>query len=61
MKCLSASWKLEVKQLALPSRSYKGGSMAEVIDFEDLKKDSGDLKNLQDSDYKNLVTISKNY
>jgi glutamyl/glutaminyl-tRNA synthetase len=43
-----------VKQLALPSRSYKGGSMAEVINFEDLKKDSGDLKNLQDSDLQKL-------
>ena len=28
--------------------------MAEVIDFEDLKKDSGDLKNLQDSDLQKL-------
>ena len=42
------------EKLALPSRSNKGGSMAEVIDFEDLKKDSGDLKNLQDSDLQKL-------
>ena len=57
MKCLSVSRKLEVKQLALPSRSYKGGLMAEVIDFEDLKKDSGDLKKLEDSE---LQKLSKN-
>ena len=31
--------------------------MAEVIDFEDLKKDSGDLKIIQDSD---LQTLSNN-
>ena len=43
-----------MKQLALPSRSYKGGSMAEVIDFEDLKKDSGDLKKLEDSELQKL-------
>ena len=54
MKCLSVSRKLEVKQLGLPSCSYKGGNMAEVIDFEDLKKDSGDLKNLQDSELQKL-------
>ena len=42
------------EKLVLPSRSNKGGSMAEVIDFEDLKKDSGDLKNLQDSDLQKL-------
>ena len=57
MKCLSVSRKLEVKQLALPCRSYKGGLMAEVIDFEDLKKDSGDLKKLEDSE---LQKLSKN-
>ena len=28
--------------------------MAEVIDFEDLKKDSGDLKNLEDSELQKL-------
>ena len=28
--------------------------MAEVIDFEDLKKDSGDLKNLQDTELQKL-------
>ena len=54
MKCLSVSRKLEVKQLGLPSCSYKGGNMAEVIDFEDLKKDSGDLKNLQDTELQKL-------
>ena len=54
MKCLSVSRKLEVKQLGLPSCSYKGGNMAEVIDFEDLKKDSGDLKNLEDSELQKL-------
>ena len=54
MKCLSVSRKLEVKQLALPSRSIKGGLMAEVIDFEDLKKDSGDLKKLEDSELQKL-------
>ena len=37
-----------------PSPFFKGGLMAEVIDFEDLKKDSGDLKNLQDSDLQKL-------
>ena len=31
--------------------------MAEVIDFEDLKKDSGDLKKLEDSE---LQKLSKN-
>ena len=42
------------EKLVLPSCSNKGGSMAEVIDFEDLKKDSGDLKNLQDNDLQKL-------
>ena len=28
--------------------------MAEVIDFEDLKKDSGDLKNLEDTELQKL-------
>ena len=37
-----------------PLPFFKGGLMAEVIDFEDLKKDSGDLKNLQDSDLQKL-------
>ena len=54
MKCLSVSRKLEVKQLGLPSCSYKGGNMANIIDFDDLKKDSGDLKNLQDSELQKL-------
>ena len=42
------------EKLVLPSCSYKGGNMAEVIDFEDLKKDSGDLKNLEDSELQKL-------
>ena len=33
---------------------YKGGNMANIIDFDDLKKDSGDLKNLQDSELQKL-------
>ena len=57
MKCLSVSRKLEVKQLALPSRSYKGGNMANVIDFDDLKQDAGDLKNLQDDDLSGLSKL----
>ena len=32
----------------------KGSYMANVIDFDDLKKDSGDLKNLQDSELQKL-------
>ena len=54
MNRLSVSRKLEVKQLGLPSCSYKGGNMANIIDFDDLKKDSGDLKNLQDSELQKL-------
>jgi glutamyl/glutaminyl-tRNA synthetase len=37
-----------------PLPFLKGGLMAEVIDFEDLKKDSGDLKKLEDSELQKL-------
>ena len=37
-----------------PKLFDKGGNMANIIDFDDLKKDSGDLKNLQDSELQKL-------
>ena len=39
-----------------PKLFDKGGNMANVIDFDDLKQDAGDLKNLQDND---LTALSK--
>ena len=39
-----------------PKLFYKGGNMANTIDFDDLKQDAGDLKKLQDDD---LTGLSK--